>query len=189
MTVELLEERLVVHRQHRQRRHTRKGNTRKGRRQAEKVAERVDVAARLVAERGCVRTSALMRELGISHSKAFYALRLLQLQNRVVEVVVAEMVAMWCRDRATAEELLMRLKQTVHRLAVENRIRYATPKKILQAALKDRDAYELLSVFIPLSRRAATFSPVALGFIRDVLHQLYGEPLKFSNNKYVYMVT
>jgi ribosomal protein S25 len=159
------------------------------RRRAQKVAERVGATARLVAERGCIKTSALMRELGASHSEAFYALRLLQLQGRVVEVVVAERVAIWCRDRASAEELLKRLKETVRRLAVANGIRYATPKKMLKAALKDRDAYELLSAFIPLSRRAAEFPPTALAFIRDMLGQLYGEPLKFSNNKYVYIVT
>jgi len=167
---------------------SRRALRRMGRRRAQKVAERTDVAARLVAERGCVSTSTLMRELGINHSEAFYALRLLQWQGRVVEVVVAERVAIWCRDRASAEELLKRLKETVHRLAVANGIRYATPKKILQAALNDRDAYELLRAFIPLSRHAARFHPVALAFIRDILHQLYGEPLKFSNNKYVYIV-
>jgi len=156
------------------------------RRRAQKVAERVDVAAGLVAERGCIKTSVLMRELDISHSEAFYALRLLQ--GRVVEVVIAERVAIWCRDRASAEELLKRLRETVHRLAVANGIRYATPKKILQAALKDRDAHELLRAFIPLSRNATRFHPVALAFIRDVLSQLYGEPLKYSNNKYVYIV-
>ncbi len=163
--------------------------TRRGskRRQAQKVAERVGAAARLVEERGCVATSTLMRELGVNHSEAFYALRLLQLQNRVVEVVVASRVAIWCRDRETAEELIRRLRETVHRLATESGIRYARPSKILQAALKDREAYELLRAFVPL-RYTATFHPVALAFIRDVLHQLYGESLKYSNNKYVYIV-
>jgi hypothetical protein len=158
------------------------------RRRVQKVAERVDVAARLVEGRGCVSTSTLMRELGASHSEAFYAMCLLQWQGRVVEVVVANKIAIWCRDRETAETLARQLKETVHRLAVENGMKYATPKKILQAALGDRDAYALLSAFIPLSRNAARFHPVALAFIRDVLHQLYGEPLKYSNNKYVYIV-
>ena len=180
MTIELLNGRLVAHRS--------TGRKSARRRQVERVATRVDAVARLAAERGCIKTSMLMRELGINHSEAFYALRLLQLQSRVVEVVVAERVAIWCRDRASAEKLLKRLRETVHRLAVANGIRYATPKKILQVALGDRDAYTLLSAFIPLSRNATRFHPVALAFIRDVLSQLYGEPLKYSNNKYVYIV-
>ena len=174
---ELLEGRPVAHRRNRERAE---------RRRAERVVERVDVAARLVAERGCIATSILMRELGINRSEAYYALRLLQLQGRVVKVVVAEKVAIWCRDRASAEELLKRLKETVHRLAIANSIRYATPKKILQAALRDRDAYELLSAFIPLSN-VVKFHPVALGFVGNILRQLY-ESLRLSNNRYVYIV-
>ncbi len=164
--------------------------TRRGskRRQSQKVAERVDATARLVEERGCVATATLMRELGVSHSEAFYALRLLQLQNRVVEIAVADKVAIWCRDGATAEELVQRLKESVHRLATSNGMRYATPKKILQAALRDRDAYELLSAFIPLSRHATRFHPLAPAFVRHILHQLYGMPLKYSNHRYVYVV-
>jgi ribosomal protein S25 len=159
------------------------------RRQAQKVVERVGAAARLVEAHGCITTSVLMRELGINHSEAFYALRLLQMQSRVVEVVVAGKMAVWCRDSAAAEELLRRLRESVHRLAVENGMRYATPKKILQAALRDRDAYELLSAFIPLSRHETKFHPMALAIIRDILQQLYGKPLKYSNHKYVYIVT
>jgi ribosomal protein S25 len=161
------------------------------RRRAQKVAERIDVAVRLVEERSCVMTSTLMRELGVGHSEAFYVLRLLQLQNRVVEVVVGNKrprVAIWCRDGETAERLMMLIKETVHRLAVEGRMRYATPSKILQAALRDREAYELLGMFIPLSRRTARFHPVALAFIRHILQMLYGEPLKYANHKYVYIV-
>ena len=164
----------------------RRNRERAERRRTERVAERVDVAARLVAERGCVATSILMRELGINHSEAYYALRLLQLQGRVVKVVVANKIAIWCRDRETAETLVRRVKETVHRLAVANGIRYATPKKILQAALRDRDAYELLSAFIPLSN-VVKFHPVALGFVGNILRQLY-DGLKLSNNRYVYIV-
>ncbi len=158
---------------------------RRRRRQARKVVERIDAAAELLSQ-GCITTATLMQELDINHSEAYYVLQLLRQQGRAVEAIVGK-VALWCRDRETAEELIRRLRETVRRLATENGIRYATPSKILQAALKDREAYELLRAFVPL-RYTATFHPVALAFVRDVLHQLYGEPLRYSNSKYVYIV-
>jgi hypothetical protein len=157
----------------------------KRKRRAARVEERAAAALRLVEVRGCVTTSALMRELCLSHTEAFYALRLLQMKNSIVEVVIGG-VAIWCRDRGAAEELISRLKEAVRRLA--SNMRYATPKKILQVALRDRDAYELLNAFVPLSS-AGMFHPRAYAFVRDLLWRLYGNPLKYSNKKYVFIVT
>jgi hypothetical protein len=163
------------------------GTRRTRRGQTQKIAERIDAVAGLVEVRGCVATSALMRELSVSHSQALYALRLLQVQNRAVEIVIGR-TAIWCRDRETAEELVSRLKETVHRLVDTNGIRHATPTKVLRAALRDKETYELLSAFIPLTRYAAGFHPTALAFIRHMLQTLYGEPLRYANSKYVYIV-
>jgi ribosomal protein L14 len=159
---------------------------RKRRSTMQKVVERVDAVAKILGERGCVPTSTLMRELGVSHSNVLYALQLLQSQGRAVERVIGK-TAIWCKDEATADGFISRIKEAVHRLVTENKMRYATPKKVLKAALVDKEAYKLLSAFIPLSRMDR-FHPVALAFIDDVLYMLYGEPLRYTNSKNVYIV-
>jgi hypothetical protein len=142
--------------------------------------------AKLVEERGCVATSMLMRELGASHSNVLYVLRLLQMQGRVVEKLIGR-TSIWCKDEAAAEVVMTQLKKTIHRLVAENRMRYATPTRVLQVALRDREAYRLLSLFVPLSHNKR-FMPAALALVDAVLRMLYGEPIKYSR-KHVYVVT
>jgi hypothetical protein len=86
--------------------------------------------------------------------------------------------AMLCRDRETAEDVILRIRDAVHRLAVENGMRHVTASKILRAALRNRDAYELLSGFVPLRRDVARFPPVVLAFVSGILKSLYGDPLR-----------
>jgi len=137
---------------------------------------------------GCVTTAALMKALGLSHTQALYILRLLQAEGRVVEVVVGN-TALWCRSRAAAETVVGRLREAVHRLAVANNMRYATPAKILRSAQSDKEAYALFSRFIPLSRTGTRFSPSSLAFVNGVLHLLYGEPILRTPRKTVYVVS
>jgi uncharacterized protein (DUF2384 family) len=136
---------------------------------------------------GCAATAALMKALGLSHTQALYALRLLQAQGRLVEVVVGN-VALWCRDRGVAETAVERLRETVHRLAVANNMRYATPTKILNAVQSDEEARAFFRMFVPQSRNAH-FSPAALAFVNFILHSLYGEPILRSRRKTVYIVS
>jgi uncharacterized protein (DUF2384 family) len=136
---------------------------------------------------GCATTAALMKALGLSHTQAIYALRLLQAQGRLVEVVVGN-VALWCRDRGAAETAVERLRETVHRLAVANNMRYATPTKILNAVQSNEEARTFFRMFVPQSRNAH-FSPAALAFVNFILHSLYGEPIMRSRRKTVYIVS
>jgi len=103
--------------------------------------------------------------------------------------VVVGRTAVWCRDRVAAETLVERLRGAVHRLALSNNMRYATPAKILHAVQKDREAYALFSKYIPLSRIDARFSAVALAFADGILRLLYGEPLRRMRRKTVYAVS
>jgi len=149
---------------------------------------RMEEVVRLVERGGCVTTSLLQRSFGINHVQAFYVLRLLQAEGAVVEVVLGN-TALWCRDRKTATELMTRLRETVHRLALENKMRYAAPRRILQAALGDRDAYKLLSRFVSLRPNMRSFPPATLALVSDILKSLYGEPLLRTPRKAVYVVS
>ena len=149
--------------------------------------ERLTVGRALLRREGCVSTYALRVALGVGSEEARYTAAQLVEEGEAVGVVVGR-TAIWCRDRAAAEETIARFRETIHRLAVENGMRYVTPTKILQVALRDRDAYELLSRFVPLSRGMERFPPLVLTFVRDILESLYGEPMKLRR-KTVYVVS
>jgi ribosomal protein S25 len=152
-----------------------------------RTRRRMEEAAEVVVREGCVTTATLIQKCGVSHTQAFYVLRLLQWEGRVVETVVGN-TALWCRDRATAETFVERLREAVHRLALSNNMRYATPTKILRAVQRDKDAYALFSQVVPLGRADDNFSPAALAFANSLLHALYGEPVARNRRKTVYIV-
>ena len=151
-----------------------------------KTRERMERVLELLSRYGCVSVGTLMRVMGITHTQAYHMLRVLLLMRQGVKMRIGN-TAVLCRDRAAAEEATARIRETVHRLAVANGMRYATAVKILQVALIDREAYELLSKFIPLRRNMTRFPPLILTFIAAVLESLYGEPLK-AGNKRIYVV-
>jgi hypothetical protein len=151
-----------------------------------KTRKRLAQAEKLLGREGCISVGTLMRMLNVTHSKAYHVLRVMLLSRQGVKVMIGN-TAVLCRDRAAAEEAVARLRETVHRVVVKNDMRYATPTKVLQAMLRDREAYELLSRFIPLRRNMERFPPLVLTFINDVLQSLYGEPLRRRNGR-VYAV-
>jgi DNA-binding MarR family transcriptional regulator len=151
-----------------------------------KTQKRLTQTLETLQREGCISVGALMRTLGVSHTKAYHMLRVSLLTGRGVKVRIGK-TAILCRDRATAEEAVLRLRETIHRLVVENGMRYVTATKVLRAALNDREAYELLSRFVPLRRNAVRFPPVVLTFVNDILESLYGEPLRHGNRR-IYVV-
>ena len=149
----------------------------------------VDVALELVGREGCIATSALCSALNVGEPHVRYALKRLLDEGRIAKVYVGK-TAIWCRDRAAAEELIRRLRDAVRRLVALNNFRYVTPSKALQAVRADKKMYAFFSRFIPLSRLDGDgFSPTALAFMSHILRSLYGEPLKYSNNKPVYIAS
>jgi len=125
---------------------------------------------------GCVTTAALMRMLGLSHSQAFYALRLLQLQGRAVEVALGK-VALWCRDRETAQRFLGEIRETVVRLVEANRLRYVRPKQLFELITRDAKARELFSRIINVKARP---SASAFSVLVAILDAIYGDPIHRS---------
>jgi DNA-binding Lrp family transcriptional regulator len=143
----------------------------------------------LLSRNGCVSVSALMRELRINHNHAYHLLNVMLLMRRGVKMVVGN-TAVLCRDRQAAEEVITQLRETVHRLAIENKVKYATATKMLRLVSNNRDTYMLFGKFIPSLRRGAErFPPVALAFMDAVLRSLYGEPAWRQHRRLVYIVT
>jgi uncharacterized protein (DUF2384 family) len=149
--------------------------------------KRLPQVLELLQRDGCVSVGAVMRALRISHAKAYHMARVVLLLRMGVKMVIGN-TAILCRDRAAAEETVSRLRETIHRLAVENGMRYATASKILRAALRDRDAHALLSRLVPVRCNAARFPLAVLTFVKDILQSLYGEPLKHSRKR-IYAVS
>jgi len=152
-----------------------------------KTRRRIKQVCEILNREGCVPTSVLADMFNLDSGSVFHLMRHAIERGCAVKVAVGN-TAMWCRSRDAAQTLVERLRETVHKLVAENRIRYATPSKVLRVALKDRDAYELLSRFVPLRRNVERFPPAVLKFIDDILRSLYGEPMKLRR-KTVYIVS
>lgn len=148
---------------------------------------RLNRVEKLLAQWGCISVAVLARELRISHSQAYHLLNVMLMYGGV-KMVVGK-TAILCRDRKAAEDTIARLRETVHRLAIENKMKYATPSKILRVVKNDREAYSLFSKFIKLSRINERFSPVALAFADAILKSLYGEPALRQQSRLIYVVT
>jgi DNA-binding Lrp family transcriptional regulator len=144
---------------------------------AVKTRRRIKQACELLEREGCVSTAVLADMFSLDSGRVFYLMKRVMERGCAVKAIVGN-TALWCRSRATAEELMAHLRETVHKLAIENGMRYATPLKILRVALRNRDAYALLSKFVRLRRNAEMFPATALKFVDGILRSLYGEPTR-----------
>jgi len=142
---------------------------------AGKVRTRATQLVELLARRGCAATSVVMRELGISHTEAYYALHLLQAQGCAVEVALGK-VAVWCISRTAATKLLEELREIVAQLVRQNRLRYVTPSRLYALIARDRKARELFSRIISVGKPSAT----AFSALKALLSAVYGDPLSRS---------
>jgi len=124
---------------------------------------------------GCLTTSALMQTLKLSHSQAFYALRLLRGENHAVEVAVGK-VALWCRDRDAAQRFVEELTAVVRRLVERHRLRYVTPKRLFELITRDAEARQAFSRVINVKAPSASVYSV----LKTLLEAVYGEPIKRS---------
>jgi len=145
---------------------------------ARKMRARVVQVVELLARSGCVATSVLMRELGLSHTQAFYTLRLLQAHGCAVEVALGR-VAVWCISRNDATKLLEELRETVMRLVSLHQLRYVTAKRLYALIARDDEAREVFSRIISVVDVGKP--PVAVfSALKALLGAVYGGPLSRS---------
>jgi hypothetical protein len=152
-----------------------------------KTRRRIKQVCEILSREGCVPTAVLVDVFSLDSGSVFHLMRRAIERGCAVKAAVGN-TALWCGSRDAAEELMMRLRETVHRLAISNKMRYATPAKILRSVLRDRDAYALLSRFVALRRSVARFPPAALKFVDSILRSLYGEPIRYRRRT-VYIVS
>jgi len=150
----------------------------------DEIINRMMHVYRIVESHGCVTTTTVMSELALSHSEAYYVLKLLRMRNHIVEVTVGK-TAIWCIDAETAERTLDTLVSTIRRMVCSNGMRYATPTRVAGLITSDRQAFKLFTKYIQLDRtKRFGYRPVALVFI-DTLLQRVGYPVRDG----VYYVT
>ena len=141
---------------------------------AGKMRTRAAQVVELLARMGCVATSAF-QELGLSHTQAFYALRLLQARGCAVEVALGR-VAVWCISYTVATKLIEELRETVVQLVEQHRLRYVTPRRLYELIVRDAKARETFSRIINVGRpSAAVFSA-----LKALLNMIYGDPVNKS---------
>jgi len=139
---------------------------------ARKMRARAAQVVELLARTGCAATSVLTRELGLSHTQAFYALRLLQAQGCAVEVALGR-VAVWCISYTAATKLIEELRETVARLVSLHRLRYVTPRRLYELIARDAKARETFSRIINVGRPSAAM----FGVLKALLNAVYGDPV------------
>jgi hypothetical protein len=129
-----------------------------------------------------------MSKLGLSHTEAYYVLQLLQAHNRAVKVSAGRIV-IWCKDGETAERTLSALTSTIRRLLCANDMRYATPTRVANLIMSDRQAFKLFAKYIQLDRtKRFGYRPAALAFVDALLQRAFGDPVR-DGEKNVYYVT
>ena len=120
---------------------------RRARRRGQETVELMQRAEELIGD-GCIAAPALARRLGITRSRAFYVLYLLQSQGRVVKAVVGRAV-LWCRDADAAQRFLEEVKA---RLAEQYELKPVAPKCLYELVAHDAEARELFSRVVDVER-------------------------------------
>lgn len=155
-----------------------------------KVIDRIRDVYHIIILEGCTTTVTIENALGLSHSMVYYALRLLKNNKMVVEVVLGKH-AVWCVDEETAKRSIEELKSVVRRLLCNNRIRHATPKRVMELIESDKYARKVFSKYVSLGRpKRGRYKPTTLAFVDSVLRELFGEPqFRLRRERPVYFVT
>jgi len=155
----------------------------------ERVLDRIHHVHYLVASAGCVTTTKIEDTLGLGHSMVYYALQLLKNNKMVVEVVLGKH-AIWCIDEEMAKRVIEELKSEVRRLVCNGRIRYVTPKRVLELVELDKQARKTFSRYVSLNKtKNLAYKPQALAFADSILRELFGEPQFKRGRGSVYFAT
>ena len=155
----------------------------------EGVLDRIHHIHYLVASAGCATTTSIEDALGLGHSMVYYALQLLRNNKMVVEVVLGKH-AIWCIDEETARRAIEELKSEVRRLVCNGRIRYTTPKRVLELVESDKQARKTFSRYVSLNKsKKLAYKPQTLAFADAILRKLFGEPQFKRDRGSVYFVT
>jgi uncharacterized protein (DUF1778 family) len=153
------------------------------RRVTKKVETRVEEVAHLLRIRGCVTVRNVM-ELGLSKTQAEVALRYLTESGRAVRVKLGQQFTLWCYSRRSVVRHLRRLKNVLHSLICDAKMKYVRPGKALELILNDKQARRLFSRYISLKTNSAK----TLDAVKSLLELNYGKPITYAGGGPVYFV-
>jgi predicted transcriptional regulator len=142
---------------------------------------RAEKIYREIKEAGCLMSAVIGERLRIEHNKLFYVLRRLK-QEGLVEPISFGRVVFWCTNRATAEEVFTKLVEALKKLLCR-RVKYATPKEVMQLIAKDKEAQSLFLRHMTLRPNPATAQ-----VIDALMRKAFGQPIRWSRN-HVYYIT
>ena len=135
-----------------------------------KVVDKMAHAYYFILTRGCATTAEVANQLGVGRSNAVYVLRMLLREGYVVEAVIGG-VALWCRDRESAEQFIKHLKSEVVRVVGARK--FISPKELLLLISKDKRARKTFSNIIRIDKPA----PLTYNVLATLLESIYGEPV------------
>jgi hypothetical protein len=145
----------------------------------QKVLERKQAILKLLAD-GCKTTSQVMRSLDLTHTEAFYVLKMLASQGYIKGAIFGKS-AIWCLNEEQYSSLINMLLQEIRRLVETHNLKYVYPTRVYKLILKDPKAYKLISQYAPFD------GPGPLrAFLNHLLSLLYGPPY-YRGEKVVYL--
>jgi len=140
-----------------------------------------EMVYREVSEAGCAAFSVLMERLHVKHNELSYVLDKLKEEGRVESIYLGR-IALWCTNRAAAEEVLVALMEALKKVLC-GRVKFATPKEALQLIAKDKEAQRLFSRHTTLRS-----NPTTVQVIDTLMQQAFGQPIRTSREHIYYVV-
>ena len=146
----------------------------------EKIKERKQAILKLLAD-GCKTTAHVKRELGLTHTEAFYALKMLASEG-YVKMAMFGRTSIWCLNDEHYEKLVNTLLREIRRIVESHNLKYVYPTRLYKLILKDPQAYMLISQYMPMNGNNSQ----TRRFLNHLLNMIYGPPY-YVGEKVVYI--
>jgi hypothetical protein len=146
----------------------------------EKIKERKQTILKLLAD-GCKTTAHVMRALDLTHTEAFYTLKMLASEGYVKRAMFGK-TSIWCLNDVHYEKLVNTLLREIQRVVESHNLKYVYPTRLYKLILKDPQAYKLISQYMPINGNNSQ----TRRFLNHLLNMIYGPPY-YVGEKVVYI--
>ncbi len=146
----------------------------------ERVKERKKAILNLLAD-GCKPTSYIIRALDVTHTEAYYTLKMLASEGYIKGAIFGR-TAIWCLNDEHYNNLINTLLQEIRRIVESHNLKYVYATRLYKLILDDIKAYKLFSKYVPLDKDTGAVRV----FLTYLLSLLYGPPY-YRGEKIVYI--
>ncbi len=146
----------------------------------QKVRERKKAILEVLAD-GCKPTAYVMKKLGLTHTEAFYTLKVLASEGYIKGAMFGK-VAIWCLNDEHHNKLVNTLLWEIRRIVESHNLKYVYATRLYKLILEDPYVYRLISQYVMLDR----INSSARSFLNYLLNLLYGPPY-YEGEKIVYI--